>query len=723
VTSQPTSPAAPTDITVAPPTTSTASKEDRFKALQAVEKALNKQFNTTSSLVRLGAKVGVPMPHYSTNIPSLDYGVFEIGGVPKGRIIEIFGPESAGKTTATLEIISAVQGAGGIAAFVDAEHALDPNYAKKLGVNVDELFVSQPDSGEQALETVEALVKSRAVDIVVVDSVAALVPQAELDGEMGDSHMGLQARLMSQAMRKLRGICNLTGITVIFINQIREKIGVMFGCFSYNTRVMLADGSSEKIGKIVNQKIGVNVLSVDPETGKVSSKPITDWHQNGNTDEFLRIETTNGLGRSGRSSMAVTPGHIILTPNGDSKAGDLKVGDKVWGLGKLTYSEHQFKVAVGSVLGDGNLRPTGAHNISLRIRHGHKQKEYAQYKALIFGNMLADSGTDKNGSWGFDVAPSSDLSNLYRECYIEKGRRAIGQGIIDNLCLESVAIWYMDDGTFSGSYKKWGKGKSCISAKAYTEGELELLASALERLGLPKPNVNSCKQLYWYGDDSYALQSALAPHIHPSMGYKIHPELRGRFKGLPKESDLYIPSVKTLVETFVSKVEPAKRTRSMRRFDITVGGNHTYFVDGIAVHNSPETTTGGRALKFYASVRLDVRRVSKTDGGEITSGGVLIGHKMRMKAVKNKVGTPFQDTVVNVIYGKGIDRFADLISYAVEVGALTKGGGGYISYNGEKIAQGVDNAVNVLRDKPELVAKIRADVAKAVKAHAEEAAQ
>lgn len=213
---------APTAITF-------ASKEDKWKALKAVESALNKQFKTTNSLVRLGAKVGVVMPSYSTGIATVDYDVIQTGGVPKGRIIEIFGPESSGKTTIALQIVAEEQRRDGLAAFVDAEHALDPNYAQQLGANVDELLIAQPDSGEQALETVEALVESRAVNIIVVDSVAALVPQSELDGEMGDASMGAQARLMSQAMRKLRGKCAQNDVTVIFINQIREKIGVMFG--------------------------------------------------------------------------------------------------------------------------------------------------------------------------------------------------------------------------------------------------------------------------------------------------------------------------------------------------------------------------------------------------------------------------------------------------------------------------------------------------------------
>lgn len=205
------------------------SKDEKWKVLKAVESELNKQFSTTTSIVRLGNRVNQPQPSIASGIISLDDDVIGTGGIPRGRIIELFGPESSGKTTLALEFVAAAQAAGGIAAYVDAEHALDPTYMAKLGVNVDELLVSQPDSGEQGLETTEALVKSGVVDLVVVDSVAALVPQAELDGEMGDSHMGLQARLMSQAMRKLRGVCSINSVPVIFINQIREKIGVMFG--------------------------------------------------------------------------------------------------------------------------------------------------------------------------------------------------------------------------------------------------------------------------------------------------------------------------------------------------------------------------------------------------------------------------------------------------------------------------------------------------------------
>ncbi|HVL66058.1 MAG TPA: recombinase RecA [Vicinamibacterales bacterium] len=201
---------------------------ERLRAIEAAVGQIEKQFGK-GSIMRLGGKDAVTVvPAISTGAVSLDYAL-GIGGVPRGRVIEIFGPESSGKTTLTLQIIAEAQKLGGMAAFVDAEHALDAQYAKKLGVDLDNLLVSQPDNGEQALEIVEVLVRSNSVDVVVVDSVAALVPRAEIEGEMGEAQMGLQARLMSQALRKLTGVVSKSKTCLIFINQLREKIGVMFG--------------------------------------------------------------------------------------------------------------------------------------------------------------------------------------------------------------------------------------------------------------------------------------------------------------------------------------------------------------------------------------------------------------------------------------------------------------------------------------------------------------
>ncbi len=200
---------------------------DRQKALDAAIGQIERAYGK-GSVMRLGQQDALPIESISTGSLGLDIAL-GIGGIPKGRVIEIYGPESSGKTTLTLHVAAEAQKKGGTCAFIDAEHALDPVYARKLGVNVDDLIVAQPDAGEQALEIADTLVRSGGVDVVIVDSVAALVPKAELEGDMGDSHMGLQARLMSQALRKLTGSISKTNCTVIFINQIRQKIGVMFG--------------------------------------------------------------------------------------------------------------------------------------------------------------------------------------------------------------------------------------------------------------------------------------------------------------------------------------------------------------------------------------------------------------------------------------------------------------------------------------------------------------
>ena len=245
-------------------------KEDKLKALDVALGQIEKQFGK-GSVMKLGDRAAVDVAVIPTGSLTLDMAL-GIGGYPKGRIIEIYGPESSGKTTLTLHAIAEVQKQGGTAAFIDAEHAIDPVYAKNLGVNIDELILSQPDSGEQGLEIAETLVRSGAIDLVVVDSVAALVPQVELDGEMADQQMGLQARLMSKALRKLSGVMNKTDCTIIFINQLREKIGVMFGNpetttggralkFYSSVRVEIRRSEVIKNGtEIVGNKVNIKVV-------------------------------------------------------------------------------------------------------------------------------------------------------------------------------------------------------------------------------------------------------------------------------------------------------------------------------------------------------------------------------------------------------------------------------------------------------------------------------
>ena len=287
---------------------------ERDKALEMALASIDKQFGK-GSIMRMGEKGSMNIEAIPTGALALDLAL-GVGGLPRGRVVEVYGPESSGKSTLAMHVVAESQRNGGICAYIDAEHAMDPVYARAIGVDVDELLISQPDTGEQALEITDMLIRSGALDIVVIDSVAALTPRAEIEGEMGDSHMGLQARLMSQALRKLTANLNKSDTIALFINQLREKIGVMFGCLTYDTKVALADGTYEKIGKIVNQKLPVEVLSYDEKLGAVVPKRVVNWFDNGPTDEFLHIKTCRTSGRGQVPLLACTPNHQVMTPGG-----------------------------------------------------------------------------------------------------------------------------------------------------------------------------------------------------------------------------------------------------------------------------------------------------------------------------------------------------------------------------------------------------------------------
>ncbi len=477
---------------------------EKEKALSAAMSQIDRKFGK-GSIMKMGeAGSRLAIEVIPTGAIALDIAL-GIGGLPRGRVIEIFGPESSGKTTLAQHIIAEAQKLGGVCAFIDAEHAFDPIYAERCGVQTKDLLVSQPDTGEQALEICETLVRSNAIDVIVIDSVAALVPKAEIEGEMGDQHVGLQARLMSQALRKLSGAINKSRTVVIFLNQLRMKIGVMFGCFPYDAQVLLADGRREQIGTLVEQRMPVELLSYNQETGQFEPRRIVNWFDNGPAEQFLAIQVTDEEGGV-THQVICTPNHLLLGEDGYQHAEEFRVGDRL-----MTMADNQG-------------RSVGAEHAVQPMR-------------------------------------------------------------------EAIAL--------------------------------------------------------------------------PITAMQVRPAEVG-----------------------------------MHRFDLEVEGNHNYLVDGVVVHNSPETTTGGQALKFYASVRLDIRRIET-----LKSGQEAIGARARVKVIKNKVAPPFRQAEFDILANEGISREGNILDIGVEMGIIRKSGAWF--YLGEdRLGQGRENVRTFLKENKALTDEI-----------------
>jgi recombination protein RecA len=680
---------------------------ERDKALEMALSQIERQFGK-GAIMRMGESAHMQVEAIPTGALSLDLAL-GIGGLPRGRVVELFGPESSGKSTLALHVVAEAQRNGGICAYIDAEHAMDPAYAKAIGVNVDDLLISQPDTGEQALEIADMLIRSGALDVIVIDSVAALTPRAEIEGEMGDAHVGLQARLMSQALRKLTATLARSRTIAIFINQLREKVGVMFGCFSYETRVTLADGTQEKIGKIVNQRLPVEVLSYDPDKNAVVPKRVVNWFDNGNADHFLQFTVARPSG-NGRSQFACTPNHLIRTPAGWKEARDLRAGDRVLQVARHHLSDFQWELVLGSLMGDGALSATRS-GLGARFQFGHgaKQVPYAEWKASLFSNIGTSRSTTSKGAVFYSTVPLPELAGV-REAVYMGGKKVLSQEFLKALTPLSLAVWYMDDSSCS----ELAKGLQARTADG--SGPIEICVDALEptsrerlvryladtwgiRAGLRltgKAAKAAKAMLVLAEGEATKFQALVAPFIHPSMDYKLQPRYRGRFAVEP----VFVPPRYELMPMPITSIKRKPRTRSMRRFDIEVEGSHNYLADRVVVHNSPEVTPGGRALKFYSSIRLDIRRVES-----IKDGAEVIGNRTRVKVVKNKCAAPFKQCEFDIMYSKGISREGSLLDVATEMGIVRKSGAWY-TYEGEQIGQGRENAKAFLADNLEMMIEI-----------------
>src|SRR6266571_4581286 len=383
---------------------------------------------------------------------------------------------------------------------------------------------------------------------------------------MGEAHMGMQARLMSQALRKLTGSISKTKTTVMFINQLREKVGVIFGCFSYTTRVTLADGSQQKIGTIVNQRRPVDVLTADLATGAVESRRVTNWFNNGATDDFLAVTVYKPSG-NGRAQFSATPNHEILTAEGFAPLRELGPGDQVMLVQLFRLSPWQLDVIRGSLLGDGNLSAWKKRNqsrgVRFRLGHGPKQKEYLDWKTSLFKNVPGCYRTNSEGAVNWDSTPLPELWDTYANVY-RGGRKHFSHEYLESLSPLAIALWYQDDAGFTLRGKRQDRGRVSICVEAMDEETRERLVESLWwRFGVQGrlTVVRGMAILKFEQPATDRLHAVIAPYVHPSMEYKLLPQYRGRFAVQPE----FVEPERRLVPSAIASIRPKPPTGNGRR--------------------------------------------------------------------------------------------------------------------------------------------------------------
>jgi recombination protein RecA len=372
-------------------------------------------------------------------------------------------------------------------------------------------------------------------------------------------------------------------------------------------------------------------------------------------------------------------------------------------------SGQQLQLILGSLMGDGNLSPNrrGRSGTRFRMGHGAKQAAYLDWKVSLLGNILHSRTTNARGAVFADFTPLPELSELHEAVYFGDGKKHLSWDYLKSLTPLALAVWYMDDGCFTHRSKgvqertAGGTGRIEIVVEAMSPGSRDRLTRYLRDthgldVTLRYRGTRKQSALIFTTSASEKFQKLIAPYVHPSMEYKLLPRFRGKFS-VEQE---FVPATLRMIPARILDIHVKPPLRSMHRFDIEVEGSHNYFVDGVMVHNSPETTSGGKALKFYASVRLDVRRIET-----LKDGTESVGNRTRVKVVKNKCAPPFRSAEFDILYGIGISREGSLIDLGVEQGIVRKSGAWY-TYDADQLGQGKENARNFLRDNPDMANEI-----------------
>lgn len=663
-------------------------------------KLINKQFGPGAMMTFNSAEVK-QCDAISTGSISLDLAT-GVSGLPLGRFVEIFGPESSGKSTICLQVCAEAQKAGYTAAFLDLENAFDAKYAKALGIDLNKLLFSQPSSMEEAFQMMEMLMTNKLVDVIIFDSIASGRTKAELNGEIGDNFIGTQARIISQALKKLAPIANEANCLCLFTNQIRMKIGVMFGCLHGETKINFDDGRSLPIGEVVKNKIKGNVYCMLP-TGEVVSRPILNWFNNGKIASKMDMITLDADSLDGtcHNTVVCTPNHKVFTSKGWVEAKDAT--DIA-----VKYERFVGDGLAGAFIGDAtiNIRRKNTGCLIFRDKLNPEYVEWKCKKFNIFEFKKCEYPTGKR------------YASKYNSFFvIEKeklGKRNPLYMLRDNFSWLNVAIWYMDDGHFDN---RAGHIKSSISMKRIKDPlqQQEIINTFNEKTGLNAKWSKGSGGIILDRIDTETFQEKICKYIPKCMQYKLKEEYQNKYV----DFDLNIK--RELVTHFLPvKITPNMTNRKFRwkdKYDIQVEDASCYFAgsdNGMLVHNSPETTPGGLAMQFYASIRMRI-----AGKGQVKEGDIITARETEVKIIKNKVAPPFTTANFVIRFGKGIDKAEEVLDYAVKFGLLEKSGA-WFKYNGENVAQGKEKALSWLKSNTDLMEEFTKKVKEFVKASFEQ---
>lgn len=590
------------------------------------------------------------------------------GGIPRSRVTHVFGSPGVGKTTLMFDIIAGVQANGGIAALVDAEHSFDAlsiGWAKSRGVNIDTLALAKPNNAEEALTAMLEFAKSGVVDVAVFDSVAALSPKQEEERDLEQDTMALIARLNSKFFRKFTAINAKNGMAAIFLNQTRTDIA-SYGCLHGETPIMFTDGSHHTIKEIVDNHIEGKVYSLDSAGNLVAAK-IVEWFNNGKldkeTEEFITITTEGPDTSNGVASSTVTGDHLVLTTVGWKKAKDITTKDRAISKYTELVGYNFTSILFGTLIGDSNIFLNSIHSGLLRLQD-NTNPEYMEWKAEKLSALGLRKKKCSRGSFYISEART----------YLAQLKKKIGErdplSVIDKMGFLGLAVWYMDDGSINlDNYHKRGS----LSVKRFkgNAAKLDEICQAIAKeFGIfPTPSYKNGDILFNTAEFK-KLCKGIRHFIPSCMQYKLPPEHRGFYTEIICTTTEIIKSIDVAVVS--AQPSTPRKYRDRTKYDIGVEGYHNYLAGNVAggfiVHNSPDTAPGGRAIKFYASLEIGLRRGAKAEWPEN-------GYTIVAKVTKTKIsGCQHEgsEARVNFMYGKGIDPQAALVVLAMEQGVIAR---------------------------------------------------